>query len=31
MEGQAKWHGKAPNQDQLVQALTELDKGEINA
>jgi transketolase len=24
MEGQAKWHGKAPNQEQLAQALKEL-------
>jgi len=26
MEGQAKWHGKAPNKEQLQQALAELDK-----
>ena len=27
MEGQAKWHGKAPNKEQLEQALQELSKG----
>lgn len=27
MEGQAKWHGKAPNKEQLQQALDELAKG----
>ena len=27
MEGQAKWHGKAPNKEQLQQALDELTKG----
>ena len=27
MEGQAKWHGKAPNKEQLEQALGELAKG----
>ena len=27
MEGQAKWHGKAPNKEQLEQALAELSRG----
>jgi len=27
MEGQAKWHGKAPNKEELAKALAELDKG----
>ncbi len=27
MEGQAKWHGKAPNKEQLQQALQELGQG----
>ena len=27
MEGQAKWHGKAPNKEQLEEALKELNKG----
>lgn len=27
MEGQAKWHGKAPNKEQLEQALAELGRG----
>ena len=28
MEGQAKWHGKAPNKEQLAAALVELGAGE---
>lgn len=27
MEGQAKWHGKAPNKEQLASALAELNQG----
>jgi len=27
MEGLAKWHGKAPNKEELAKALAELDKG----
>lgn len=27
MEGQAKWHGKAPNKEQLEEALKELERG----
>ena len=29
MEGQAKWHGKAPNKEQLAEALAELSKGKV--
>ena len=27
MEGQAGWHGKAPNEEELAAALAELDRG----
>ena len=28
MEGQSRWHGKAPNEEQLKEALAELENGD---